>query len=203
MKCDIVRDLMPSYIEKLTSENSNEEIEKHLQTCEECQQFYKEMIETTGLSLPAIDNEEVEKLNYLKKIKKKNKKTIMISITAVLILVASIIGLFVIGFPLSSKDVNLIYEKNNGILEINLTSKKKGQDLVFSSKSEFIKDEDGNVIGYISRYTPRGLLHNPLDNVGNEVMVGTHLNNETEHPNTLIIAFKDKTLTFVNGDLME
>ncbi|WP_162341628.1 zf-HC2 domain-containing protein [Paenibacillus paridis] len=203
MKCDIVRDLLPSYIEKLTSNHSNEEIEKHLQTCEECHQFYKEMIETTGLTLPVVDNEEVEKLNYLKKVKKKNTKAIVISIAAVLVLAASILGLFVIGFPVSSKDVNIVYEKNNGILEINLTLKKKSQDLVFSSKSEFIKDKEGNVIGYVSRYTPRGLLHNPLDNVGNEVMVGTHLNNEMESPNTFIIEFKDKTMTFVNGILME
>ncbi len=29
MKCEVVRDLLPLYIDKLTSEESNKEIEKH------------------------------------------------------------------------------------------------------------------------------------------------------------------------------
>ena len=30
MKCSIIRDLLPLYCDKLTSEDSNEQIEKHL-----------------------------------------------------------------------------------------------------------------------------------------------------------------------------
>ena len=33
MKCEVVRDLLPLYIDKLTSEESNKEIEKHLKNC--------------------------------------------------------------------------------------------------------------------------------------------------------------------------
>ena len=36
MKCDVVQDLLPSYADGLTSEESNREIEKHLKTCEKC-----------------------------------------------------------------------------------------------------------------------------------------------------------------------
>lgn len=43
MKCDVVRDLLPSYADRLTSGESNREIEKHLKTCEHCRQYYREM----------------------------------------------------------------------------------------------------------------------------------------------------------------
>ncbi len=43
MKCDVVQDLLPSYADGLTSEESNREIEKHLKTCEKCSKYYREM----------------------------------------------------------------------------------------------------------------------------------------------------------------
>ncbi|MBP5578025.1 MAG: zf-HC2 domain-containing protein [Ruminococcus sp.] len=43
MKCNIVRDLLPLYCDKLTSVDSNEEIEKHLHECEECNAVYESM----------------------------------------------------------------------------------------------------------------------------------------------------------------
>lgn len=45
MKCEVVRDLLPSYIDGLTSSVTNEEIEKHLDECVMCRQFYREMRE--------------------------------------------------------------------------------------------------------------------------------------------------------------
>lgn len=43
LKCAIVRDLLPNYIEKLTSEETNQEIEGHLSGCEPCTKIYEEM----------------------------------------------------------------------------------------------------------------------------------------------------------------
>lgn len=43
MKCEMIRDLLPLYIDGLTSKESNQEIEKHLKNCEECQKYYQEM----------------------------------------------------------------------------------------------------------------------------------------------------------------
>lgn len=43
MKCEIIRDLLPSYIDGLTSAESNVLIEEHLNGCAECQEILKEM----------------------------------------------------------------------------------------------------------------------------------------------------------------
>ena len=67
MKCDIIKDLLPSYIEGLTSETSNEEIEKHLAACEECRTFHQEM---TGEIIEVLPVTEKKELDYLKKVRK-------------------------------------------------------------------------------------------------------------------------------------
>ncbi|HEY4432632.1 MAG TPA: hypothetical protein VGN87_16565 [Paenibacillus sp.] len=92
-----------------------EEIEKHLQSCEKCLQSYNEMTATANLNLPIVDQEEVKKLNYFKKVNTKNTKTLVFSLLTVIILATALVGLFVIGFPLSSKDVTIDYQKSNVI----------------------------------------------------------------------------------------
>ena len=41
--CRIVQDLLPNYIEKLTSEETNTFIEEHLTECEDCKKIYETM----------------------------------------------------------------------------------------------------------------------------------------------------------------
>lgn len=43
MKCEIVRDLLPSYVDGLTSEVSNEAVEQHLAQCEDCRAYCEKM----------------------------------------------------------------------------------------------------------------------------------------------------------------
>lgn len=66
LPCNIVQDLLPNYIEGLTSEETNQAVEEHLHTCVECKEIYEQM---------TADIEKVEKvptieLKFLKKIKK-------------------------------------------------------------------------------------------------------------------------------------
>lgn len=41
--CEIIYDLLPSYIEKLTSKTTNKYIKKHLTMCDKCREVYLEM----------------------------------------------------------------------------------------------------------------------------------------------------------------
>lgn len=49
-ECEIVRDLLPLYAEKMTSDASNELIETHLKTCAECRALLAEMTKDTAVS---------------------------------------------------------------------------------------------------------------------------------------------------------
>ena len=63
--CKIVQDLLPTYIESLTDEVTNEFIEEHIARCPECAQVLKDM--NGDLQLEKI-NQDYE-INYLKKLK--------------------------------------------------------------------------------------------------------------------------------------
>ena len=39
-KCYLIRDLLPSYIDELTGEETNKEIENHLNECPDCKKAY-------------------------------------------------------------------------------------------------------------------------------------------------------------------
>ena len=52
MHCDIVKDLLPLYVDDVCSEKSKREIEKHLEECEDCRCYYEMLKE---------DNPKVEK----------------------------------------------------------------------------------------------------------------------------------------------
>ena len=42
-ECKVVQDLLPNYIENLTSEETNKFIEEHLKNCPECQAMLENM----------------------------------------------------------------------------------------------------------------------------------------------------------------
>ncbi|HSR04436.1 MAG TPA: zf-HC2 domain-containing protein [Proteiniclasticum sp.] len=80
--CSIVQDLLPSYIEKLTSEETDQVIRVHLDTCIECRKAYEEMISEVGI----IDKAPKAELKFLKKIRKTRLIAAVISIVLTLIL---------------------------------------------------------------------------------------------------------------------
>ena len=43
-ECNIIRDLLPNYIEKLTNNDTNEFIEKHIENCKKCNDLLKKKI---------------------------------------------------------------------------------------------------------------------------------------------------------------
>ena len=97
MKCEIIRDLLPLYIDGLTSKESNQEIEKHLKNCEECQKYYQEMTGDID-NFSVITNEDV---NLIKKIKKKNRKKAL--------------GIFVGAFVLSGVLMGVSFHWTHGV----------------------------------------------------------------------------------------
>lgn len=66
--CNIIEDLLPLFVEGLVSEETKQEIEKHLKECENCSKVFKEMKKNNTLF--SIENNAEEKLeNNEKEIK--------------------------------------------------------------------------------------------------------------------------------------
>lgn len=78
--CDIIKDLIPMYVENLTSEDSNQFIKEHLNSCEDCTNFLKNV----ERDLPKNDlpdtNKEKNEQKLMKGIQRRIYKMIFIAI---------------------------------------------------------------------------------------------------------------------------
>lgn len=95
IECDIVKDLLPLYVEQISSEASNRVIEEHLAECEQCKEIYWEM----KSPYPHIqyDREPAESFNrYVKKEKRKIELKAA-AITAAVILLVVVVRLAAVG----------------------------------------------------------------------------------------------------------
>ncbi|MGN0135302.1 zf-HC2 domain-containing protein, partial [Anaerotignum sp.] len=63
MKCEIIRDLLPSYMDGLTSEESNMEIETHMEGCELCSEILQQMRK----EMEAKEGKDKRKINPFRK----------------------------------------------------------------------------------------------------------------------------------------
>ena len=202
MKCEIIKDLLPSYIDGLTSNYSNEEIEKHLESCQECKTFYQEMTGEIEDKLPAT---EVQGLDYLKKVRKKNIRMVALAAGSVAVVLLILVSLFAVGFPVSSEDMDMSYQLTDNNLEIAFQL-KNGHDLISSVKRQIVYDDDHKVIGIEQRYRPVWVFNNPFDDVGSSFSLGTEIpkqDSKKQFTHTLFIEYSDKTVRFVNGVLVE
>ena len=66
--CKIIQDLLPNYIDKLTTKESNAYIEEHLKECEECRKNLEDMEKELKLD---TDKKDGKKVKYMKKFSNK------------------------------------------------------------------------------------------------------------------------------------
>lgn len=83
IKCNIIRDLLPDYVEHILDDKVNYDVEEHLNSCKECQEYYNNM------TFPLPNKQKVPS-----SVVNKRKKLIK----NVLLYAFIIIGLFVAGF---------------------------------------------------------------------------------------------------------
>ncbi len=84
-KCKVIQDLLPNYIEKLTSDETNMYMEEHLSNCVECSNVLNNMQEELNSNVSKIEPKEVD---YLKKFSTKLKllKSIFIIVLILMLL---------------------------------------------------------------------------------------------------------------------
>lgn len=92
LSCEIVKDLLPNYIEELTSDYTNEAVQNHLEECENCSKTYKLLSKkSTNEDIKNDNLEEVKVLKtYMKKVRRKNL-LLGIIVTCVIVFSGSLI----------------------------------------------------------------------------------------------------------------
>jgi hypothetical protein len=88
--CNIIRDLMPAYVDGTLSEDSRALVDEHLGECEECREYLAE------LQLPAAEKSAgtKEKAAFLKAVRRKLlRRNVVIVIVTIVCLVGGVVGL--------------------------------------------------------------------------------------------------------------
>ena len=102
LKCYIVRDLLPLYIDKTCSEQTSKDIEEHIESCEECQKLYCKMNE--DFKILVTDDTYIDE----KKLFSHAKKSIVMLISPLIIFaVCSAFNMY-----------GVLLDKNAGILNL-------------------------------------------------------------------------------------
>ena len=131
----------------------------------------------------------------------------MLAIVAgsVAVVLLILVRLFAVGFPVSSKDMDMTYKVKDNNLQIDFQL-KNGHDLTSRSReTQFVYDDNHKVIGIEYRYEPVWVFNNPFDDVGSSFSLGTEIPqaSKEQYTNTIVIQYSDKTVKFVNGKLVK
>ena len=76
MKCEIIRDLLPSYVDGLTSEESNREIMAHVAECAPCKEILEQMQEEVQEKAP----KEKRKINPFRKFNRRMRRAVAMAV---------------------------------------------------------------------------------------------------------------------------
>ena len=77
-ECNVIKDLLPNYMENLVSEDTRTYIENHLKECKECRQVFETIKDEQKQERMNSKQKEKKEIDYLKKYK--NKKLIIKSV---------------------------------------------------------------------------------------------------------------------------
>jgi len=127
LECEIVQDLLPMYVDQLTSDYTTQRVKEHLEECPPCHEIYDLMTDE--------EEEQIEHKKEAKKLKRYLKK---IKLFHVIIGVIIAVGVFYGGVflylklfihvdnPVSTDMIEIteLYELENGWIYLTLTSKE-------------------------------------------------------------------------------
>lgn len=137
MKCEIIKDLLPLYIDDVVSDETRRAVEEHIINCKECNLVYERLNEKIELEIPVSEEEE-----YSKKLFKRIRIKYIWTILACLI-----IGMWItcIGF--------MLYPSANPWLKTYFNI-----DSHYELKSENAADVFSEIKGYVELITETDLL---------------------------------------------
>lgn len=154
-ECDIVQDLLIGYNDGTLKEGSKEFVDNHLKECESCRKVFNE------IKKDDIQEEENIKIDYLKKINKKNSKKnkciiLLIIVVSIIVLINAIIF---INYYNTDSGIEIFLEddiSDENFSKLENTIKEYNYEYRYVSKAEALekfkerlKSENSNILdGY-------------------------------------------------------
>ena len=155
LPCAVVGDLLPAYVEGLTSEETTAAVEAHLASCPACAAKRAAMGAEEGPS-PEETAETAREVDYLKAVRRRSRRRVAAAIlcTVLVLLLGFAAKIFVIGEPLDPDGVAVSgFVQGDGVLQVSLSSTASGN----AFHSWTAENQDGVV-----SITARSVLVSPL-----------------------------------------
>lgn len=170
-KCYLIRDLLPSYIDELTGEETNKEIENHLNECPDCKKAYESMKSDIPGEKEAESSEEYDE-KLIKKIgqnvKRKNDRSKVVSIVAIISLILLFILLNLPIVPVSQKNIYAKITKPSLMLDSagrKYNNVEENSVLLYEDEDDFDEVYFHKVIFKDSSLENDGIIYYATENV--------------------------------------
>lgn len=154
LPCAVVEDLLPAYVEGLTSEETTAAVEAHLASCPACAAKRAAMGTEEGPS-PEEAAETAREVDYLKAVRRRSRRRVAAAIlcTVLVLLLGFAAKIFVIGTPLNPGGVAVDTQEEGGALQVGINSLGSGN----AFRDWTVDNQDGVVV-----ITARSVLVSPL-----------------------------------------
>lgn len=162
--CDVIQDLMPSYIDGILSEDSRALVEEHMGTCQECRKMLEIMKEEQGKAQAQIrpsaasgaqrragETENIGSAAALKKIRKKLiiRRVLTAAVAVILTLIAAAAGYdhWYFNEKYMTLENSGMYVKNNSLYSSNNLINRMKVQYTEDGKTEFVYAIDAPYAG--------------------------------------------------------
>lgn len=115
--CDVIRDLLPLYLDGVCSEESRRAVETHLAECPDCRAFFADLQETENVAIPAFSaGQELKKAASFQGVKKRLlRRQLLMAVVVVAVLLLLTGGTV----SLLKRSVQVVEYRNN--LSVSVT----------------------------------------------------------------------------------
>ena len=138
LSCEVVRDLLPSYLDGVASGETKAAVERHMEECPACRETLRRMKEPENAAPP-----EEKEIDYLKKVRRRSSRKVAVILAIVVLLsMAAMFRLFYIGFPVDSRAIAAVVTVRDGTVRLTGTLTDSGQSVC---RANITQNEDGGV----------------------------------------------------------
>ncbi len=138
LSCEVVHDLLPSYLDGVASEETKAAVERHMEECPDCRETLRRMKEPEETA-PAEEKE----IDYLKKVRRQSSRKVTAIFAAVALLaIVAMVRIFYIGYPVDSRVIATAVTVRDGTVRLTGTLTDSAQSVC---RANITQNEDGGV----------------------------------------------------------
>lgn len=165
VSCDIIRDILPLYVDGVVSEATKEMVEEHLSSCASCKKEAE--ILKQELILPSTKNVQLAEAKVFKKLKakfrKKNTIILLLSVITVILLAIGIHSYAVLSKTCISYDgTKISVEEADGKLYAVYRGENLGGTVATGPSAEVIDGKKQNIVVFYYYETPWSKYIQPI-----------------------------------------